>query len=96
MRDGAAFTVETGTGMVVNDTTLMADLARSGLGLAYLPDVEIAQDLADGRLLPVLQAYIPTTTGLFLYFPARTQSQPKLRAFIDTALALAAGERSHP
>ena len=38
----------------------------------------------------------PATTGLFLYFPARTQSQPKLRAFIDTALALAAGKPSQP
>nr|AGU10760.1 LysR substrate binding domain [uncultured organism] len=96
MRDGARFSVETGTGLVVNDTTLIADLARSGVGLAYLPEVEIEQDLAAGRLQRVLQRYIPTTTGLYLYFPARTQSQPKLRAFIDTALALAAGELSHP
>jgi DNA-binding transcriptional LysR family regulator len=96
MRDGERFSVETGTSLVVNDTTLIADLVRSGLGLAYLPDVEIEQDLAAGRLQRVLQSYIPTTTGLYLYFPARTQSQPKLRAFIDTALALAAGELSDP
>ncbi len=96
MRDNERFSVETGTSLVVNDTTLIADFARSGLGLAYLPDVEIEQDLAAGRLQRVLQSYIPTTTGLYLYFPARTQSQPKLRAFIDTALALAAGELSDP
>jgi DNA-binding transcriptional LysR family regulator len=50
--------------------------------------VEIEADLASGSLLRVLENYVPTTSGLFLYFPARTQSQPKLRAFIDTALAL--------
>ena len=80
--------VETGAPLVVNDTTLIADFARSGLGLAYMPDVEIEADLASGSLLRVLENYVPPTSGLFLYFPARTQSQPKLRAFIDTALAL--------
>jgi DNA-binding transcriptional LysR family regulator len=84
VRDGEEFFVETAAAIVVNDTTLIADFARSGLGLAYMPDVEIEQDIASGRLERVLQSYVPVSTGLFLYFPARTQSQPKLRAFIDT------------
>jgi DNA-binding transcriptional LysR family regulator len=86
-RDGDRFHVETGQRLVVNDTGLIADFARSGLGLAYLPDVEIVQDLADARLERVLEAFVPPTSGLFLYFAARTQSQPKLRAFIDMATA---------
>jgi DNA-binding transcriptional LysR family regulator len=84
VRDGEEFFVETAAAIVVNDTTLIADFARSGLGLAYMPDVEIEQDIASGRLERVLSFYVPVSTGLFLYFPARTQSQPKLRAFIDT------------
>jgi DNA-binding transcriptional LysR family regulator len=84
VRDGEEFYVETAAAIVVNDTTLIADFARSGLGLAYMPDVEIEQDIASGRLERVLSSYVPVSTGLFLYFPARTQSQPKLRAFIDT------------
>lgn len=88
VRDGEELLVETGAPLVVNDTTLIADFARSGLGLAYLPDVEIEGDLASGSLLRVLENDVPPTSGLFLYFPARTQSQPKLRAFIDTALEL--------
>lgn len=88
VRDGEEFLVDVAAPLVVNDTTLIADFARSGLGLAYLPDVEIEQDLSSGSLLRVLENYVPSKSGLFLYFPARTQSQPKLRAFIDTALAL--------
>lgn len=84
VRNGEEFFVETAAAIVVNDTTLIADFARSGLGLAYMPDVEIEQDIASGRLERVLSSYVPVSTGLFLYFPARTQSQPKLRAFIDT------------
>lgn len=91
VRDGEELLVDTGTELVVNDTALIADLARAGMGLAYLPDVEIAADLDAGRLHRVLQAFVPSSTGLFLYFPARAQRQPKLRALIDTALALAEG-----
>lgn len=87
VRDGDRFQVETGQQLVANDTGLIADFVRSGLGLAYLPDIEIATDLAAGRLERVLQPFVPRTSGLFLYFAAKTQSQPKLRAFIDMATA---------
>jgi len=86
VRDGDRFQVETGQHLVVNDTGLIADFVRSGLGLAYLPDIEIAADLAAGRLERVLQPFVPRTSGLFLYFAAKTQSQPKLRALIDMAI----------
>jgi DNA-binding transcriptional LysR family regulator len=87
VRDGEAFHVDTGRRLVVNDTGLLADFARSGLGLAYLPDIEIRDDLASDRLQRVLEPFVPPSAGLFLYFPAKTQSQPKLRAFIDMARA---------
>jgi hypothetical protein len=38
----------------------------------------------------VLAAFVPKTTGLYLYFPVRTQAQPKMRALIEQAQALAA------
>lgn len=87
-RDGGAFHVETGHALVVNDTGLIADFSRQGLGLAYLPHIEIAHDLASGQLERVLAPFVPTTSGLFLYFAAKAQGQPKLRAFIDMATAL--------
>jgi hypothetical protein len=33
--------------------------------------------------------FVRPTFGLYLYFPVRTQGQPKLRALIDQALAVA-------
>ena len=87
VRDDQDYHVDTSENLVVNDTGLLADFARSGLGLAYLPDMEIADDIASGRLERVLQPFVPTTSGLFLYFPARAQRQPKLRAFIDMIAA---------
>jgi DNA-binding transcriptional LysR family regulator len=61
--------------------------ARSGVGLTYSADLVTAQDVGLGRLEVVLRPFLVKTPGLFLYFPARMQRQPKLRAFIDVAIA---------
>jgi DNA-binding transcriptional LysR family regulator len=77
------FYVEAGQGIVVNDTAMIAEFARQGIGLAYLPDIEIDHSLQDGHLERLLTSFVPKTSGLYLYFPSGTQKQPKLRAFID-------------
>ncbi len=97
LRKKAFFRVETNGGLIVNDTTLIAEFAREGLGLAYMADMEIAADINSGKLEQALKAFIPRTSGLYLYFPTGTQKQPKLRSFIDIAVSMkAAGESSLP
>ena len=76
--------------LTANDTQMLAEWARQGMGLAYLPDMEIAEDVRSGRLVRVLTQFVPDTSGLFLYFPMRTQNQPKMRAVIEQASRLAA------
>lgn len=66
-----------------NDGELMTRAARGGLGLAYLTERSVAQDIRGKRLIRVLTRYCPPFPGLFLYYPSRTQLPPKLRAFID-------------
>lgn len=80
---GREFTVDAAGSIVVNDHLSMIALAKSGAGLAYSADLIAAQDLSDGTLRAVLRPYLPVTQGLYLYFPSRSQTQPKLRAFID-------------
>lgn len=83
------FQLEPEATLVANDTRMIAELARQGLGIACLPDIEIADDLARGLLVRVLAPFVPTTSGLYLYFPMRTQHQPKMRALIEEAARLA-------
>lgn len=87
-RDGRALTVDPPGRLIVNDGDLLLAFARSGLGLSYVADIAAATELASGALEQVLQAFLPRTPGLFLYFPQRAQDQPKLRAFIDVARAV--------
>lgn len=85
-----SYELETDTALIANDTTAIAEFARQGLGCAYLPDIEIKADLSQGHLVRMLGAFVPKTTGLYLYFPIRTQAQPKMRALIEQAQAMAA------
>lgn len=75
--------------LTANDTRMLAEWARQGLGIAWLPDLEIEDDVRHGRLVRVLTQSVPDTSGLFLYFPMRTQNQPKMRALIEEVTQLA-------
>jgi DNA-binding transcriptional LysR family regulator len=81
--NGREISVDVPSRVVVDDRSTLIRLAADGLGLAYVSEFEAAKELASGRLISVLGEYIAPSSGFFLYFPARTQDQPKLRAFID-------------
>jgi DNA-binding transcriptional LysR family regulator len=82
-RDGRDLSVDIPGAIIVNDRTYLVRLATLGLGLAYVAEMEATEELASGTLVRVLEGYLSPSAGMFLYFPARMQSQPKLRAFID-------------
>jgi DNA-binding transcriptional LysR family regulator len=85
---GRELTIDVPGGLVVDDIPLMVALARGGAGLAYVPAEAVAPDLAQGTLEAVMRKHITRGPGFCLYFPARTQEQPKLRALIDVISAL--------
>ena len=75
--------------VIASDSSLRVSLAEAGMGLAYVPEPTVEEQLRTGRLKRVLDAYAPTVPGFFLYFPSRTRSTPALRAFVDSAKELA-------
>jgi DNA-binding transcriptional LysR family regulator len=75
--------------IVINDPLYARDLALAGVGLAYIFEPLVRDDLAAGRLTRVLPDAAIEEPGLFLYFPRRAAVAPKLRAFIDVARQLA-------
>jgi DNA-binding transcriptional LysR family regulator len=91
---GRAYTVDVPGALTVNDGELGLELARRGLGLMYTADISVAPDLACGALETTLDAYSATSSGVFLYFAAGAQQQPKLRAFADTLREFVGGQRS--
>lgn len=80
--------------VIVNDSNLKVAAALRGLGLAYELDPVVAPLVDAGLLERVLEPYCPHTPGFFLYYPARGQVMPKLRAFIDHAKTVLEAGRS--
>ncbi|RVD59232.1 LysR family transcriptional regulator [Mesorhizobium sp. M2D.F.Ca.ET.185.01.1.1] len=83
--NGKDVVVETRGTAVVTDSLGAIDLALAGVGLAYVFEPLVRADLAAGRLTQILPQTAIEEPGLFLYFPRRASTAPKLRAFIDTA-----------
>ncbi|MDC3981574.1 LysR family transcriptional regulator [Polyangium jinanense] len=95
-RQGKPMTVDVPGNVVVNDIGLMVALALEGAGLAYVPDESIDDAVAEGRLERVLEPFVTPGPGLCLYFPARMQEQPKLKALVEIVKSMRDESRTHP
>ena len=81
--EGRDVSVSVGGSVRVTDPLYARDLAREGVGIAYLFEPLVREDLRMRRLKQVLPAASIEEPGLFLYFPRYAAQAPKLRAFID-------------
>lgn len=71
--------------LIVNDVEMSIRAALRGVGLAHMPVSLVMNYIAKGELETVLDEYVTEVPGLMLYYPSRSQSLPKLRAFADFA-----------
>jgi DNA-binding transcriptional LysR family regulator len=69
--------------LIINDPLLGIEAAVGGRGLTYTVDNAVEELVKAGRLEEVLAPYAPESAGYYLYFPQRSQTQPKLRAFVE-------------
>jgi DNA-binding transcriptional LysR family regulator len=90
LQDGGRELAVTVSGSVrVTDPLYARDLALCGMGIAYLFEPLVRDDLRAGRLRRILPEASIEEPGLFLYFPRNASDTPKLRAFIDIARKVA-------
>lgn len=83
-RNGREIRVRTSGSLVVNEVPLALAAVRDGAGLGYLMEHDVADDIASGRLVQVLDEWCPSFPGYHVYHPSRRQTPPALRALIDT------------
>jgi DNA-binding transcriptional LysR family regulator len=76
-------TIDVPGALTLDEPTLTREAALAGAGLAYMREARIAQDVAAGRLVSVLNEWMPSSPGLCLYYPGRRNVPASLRAFID-------------
>ncbi|RVT50918.1 LysR family transcriptional regulator [Rubrivivax albus] len=74
------------------NTFAVRDAAEAGLGVALLPCLVAADAVQAGRLKPVLGRWAPPPVPVHAVFPSARFLAPKVRAFVDLAAAVFAGE----
>jgi DNA-binding transcriptional LysR family regulator len=69
--------------VIVNDADLAVRAAVDGLGIAYTLEALAEPFLRSGQLVRVLEDWLPSFEGMFLYYPGSRQVPATLRALID-------------
>jgi DNA-binding transcriptional LysR family regulator len=59
--------------LAFNDVTMIVRAATAGFGLAHVMEDRVRAQLADGRLVRVLEDWCPPVPGYHLYYPSRRQ-----------------------
>jgi DNA-binding transcriptional LysR family regulator len=81
-KDGRPVKIRTSGPLIVNEGPLAASAVRAGAGLGYMMEHDVAEEIARGTLVQVLDDWCPAFPGFHLYHPSRRQSPPALRALI--------------
>jgi DNA-binding transcriptional LysR family regulator len=73
--------------LTINDSLFSVEAALEGIGLAYTFEQLALPYIHAKKLKRVLTSFSPTFPGFYLYYPSRRQQAPKLKAFVEYALA---------
>ncbi len=78
--------------LIFNTIDLILLNALDGLGLAYLPEDQVAKHIENGDLEKVLGKMTPPLPGYHLYYPNRRHASPAFRLVVDALKYRAAQE----
>ncbi|MCJ2184456.1 LysR family transcriptional regulator [Novosphingobium sp. 1949] len=82
-KDGRELNVRVEGQVISNNADVVVRAARQGLGIAYLPEDYVREDIAAGRLLRVLEDWCPPFPGYHLYYPSRRQPKAAFALLIE-------------
>lgn len=74
--------------IVLNEMRAIHLAVLSSVGIAFISDGFVQEDITAGRLISVLEEWCPPFGGLRLYYPGRRHVPPGLKAFIELAQEL--------
>jgi DNA-binding transcriptional LysR family regulator len=80
---GEQVDVEVAGPLTMNDVGLTVEAALAGMGLACTLESNITPEMAQGRLIRVLEDWCPPSPGFYLYYPSGRLLSAAFRACID-------------
>lgn len=82
-RDGIEETVTVQGRYHVDSSEAVRRAARAGFGIAMLPRLTTIDDVAAGRLVPLLEAFVPMEAKVYAFLPSRRYVPARTRAILD-------------
>jgi DNA-binding transcriptional LysR family regulator len=70
--------------LIVDDVDTMVRAAIDGVGLAFVSDERVEQQIGSGELIRVLDDWCQPFAGFFLYYPSRRHQPAALTALINS------------
>jgi DNA-binding transcriptional LysR family regulator len=84
-KDGNAVQIDVQGSITLDESSLVRIAARKGIGLGYVMEADVREDIAAGRLVRVLEDWTPSLAPLALYYPGRKNPPAAFSAFIQVA-----------
>ena len=82
-KNGRELKVKVEGQLVLNDVDLTIDAALAGHGIAFMIEDHVAPQMADGRLVRVLEDWCEPFDGHYLYYPSRRQPSSAFSLLLD-------------
>lgn len=83
-KDGQEIKVRVDGQVTFNSLRQRIDAASEGLGLTFVPEDAIRVEMANGRLVTVLDEWCPPLSGYYLYYPNRKQHTTAFSLLLET------------
>lgn len=81
--DGKEFKLKVDGQLTFNSVSLIKSAALNGLGIAFLAENFVSDEIKSGELVSVCEAWCPTFTGFHLYYPSAKQHKPAFAKFVE-------------
>ena len=82
-RNGELGSVRVSGNFLANNGEVLRDAALAGIGILMTARWQVEDDFRAGRLVDLLQEYVPTNRAIYAVLPRQGTLSPKVRAFVD-------------
>jgi len=82
-KDGRELRVRVGGQLAFNNVAMIVRAAEAGFGLGFVMEDQVAEQLAERRLVRVLADWCPPFTGYHLYYPSRRQPSAAFTVVVE-------------